>query len=344
MLIEHWLWSGSSVAARIARIALLPLSILYAAAAAARTAAYNHRLLRSEHVRVPTIAVGNLSVGGTGKTPLTSWIADYYERRGIRPGILLRGFGDDEGAVHRRLVPGAIVVENPDRLAGAEEAVSKGAAVVILDDAFQRHDTQRDLNIAVMSVESADAPRLPLPAGPWRESWSALRRADLTVITRKRGSVEEAATLERSLNRVLEDCTVAVANLRIRDFCGLSSGMRLDASVISGADVVVAAGVADPDSFANQCRALNARVRMVRWRDHKRLTESDLLALAELGAEADRVIVTEKDAVKMRGRWPVGYQEPIVANLQVVWERGMDRMSSALDAAATTPMRRPESE
>lgn len=344
MLIEHWLWSGTSTAARIARLALLPPSILYAGATAARTAAYNRRLLRSEHVSVPTVAVGNLSVGGTGKTPLTAWIADYYERRGIRPGILLRGFGDDEAAVHRRLVPGAIVVENPARVAGAEEAVSKGAAVVILDDAFQRHDIQRDLNIAVLSVESAAAPRLPLPAGPWRESWSALHRADLIVITRKRGSVEEAARLERSLNGVLEDCTVTVANLRIRDFCGLSSGMRLEASAISGTEVVVAAGVGDPDSFANQCRALNARVRMVRWRDHKRLTDCDLLALAELGSEADRVIVTEKDAVKLRGRWPVGYQEPIVANLQVVWERGMERVSSALDAAVNTPILRPEVE
>src|SRR5437899_9441283 len=111
---------------------------------------------RADAVRLPlpTIAVGNLSVGGTGKTPLAAWIAAYCARRGWMPGILLRGYGGDEPLVHRRLVPEAVVVANPDRVAGATAARAAGARVLVLDDAYQLLGVARDLNVAVVSAES----------------------------------------------------------------------------------------------------------------------------------------------------------------------------------------------
>src|SRR5947208_1174615 len=163
--VAHWLW-GASAAARVARVPLIPLAGAYWAVMRLRAAR-----ARADAVRLPlpTIAVGNLSVGGTGKTPLAAWIASYCAAHGRTPGILLRGCGGDEPLVHRRLVPQAVVIANADRVAGAVAARAQGAGVLVLDDAYQLLGVERDLNIAVVSAESAAASPWPLPAGPWRE-------------------------------------------------------------------------------------------------------------------------------------------------------------------------------
>jgi len=333
VVIARWLWGGHSLSAQLARFALVPLSLVFRGLSAARTGAYRHRLLPSGSAPVPTIAVGNLTVGGSGKTPIAAWIAQYYSEIGLKPGIVLRGYGGDEGAVHRNIVRDAVVVENPDRLAGACQAVSVGAEVIVLDDAYQRLDIQRDLNIAVVSAESGNAPRWTLPAGPWRERWGALRRADLVIVTRKRSTIAAAESMIQRVEREVDGQPVALARLGIECFHGLHSGERLEASEIDGASVVAAAGVADPDTFAGQCRAMGATVRLVPWNDHQRLSDRDLRELAFFGRNADFVIVTEKDAVKMRGRWPEDRREPIVAKLDVTMERGADLVCGALNTA-----------
>jgi tetraacyldisaccharide-1-P 4'-kinase len=137
----------------------------------------------------------------------------------------------------------------------------------------------------------------------------------------------------RRVEREVGDRPVAVARLGIECFHGLLSGERFETSEIDGANVVAAAGVADPDSFAGQCRAMGATVRLVRWNDHQKLSDRDMRELAFLGSRADFVIVTEKDAVKMRGRWPENRSEPIVAKLELALERGGASVCGALNAA-----------
>ena len=331
-MIARWLWAGRSLSARLARFALVPPSLVFRALAAARVQAYRSRLLPRESPPVPTVAVGNLTVGGSGKTPIAAWIAAHYLERGIRPGIVLRGYGGDEAPVHRKLVSGAVVVENPDRLAGAKAAVARGAEVVVLDDAFQRLDIDRDLNIAVVSAESGKAPPWTLPAGPWREAWGALRRADLVVVTRKRAPAEAAADVARRAERETGGRPVAIARLGIAGFHGLLSGDRLDARRIEGARVIAAAGIADPDSFAAQCRAMGARVRLLPWADHHMPSDRELRQLVAAGRRADFVVVTEKDAAKLHDRWPVLDAEPYVAELDLAWERGGDVVCDMLNA------------
>ena len=138
---------------------------MYKATMALRARAYHMGLLARTEVPVPVVAIGNLTVGGSGKTPICSWIARYYGAKGLQAGIVLRGYGSDEGKVHRRLAESAIVIENPDRVAGALEASANGAEVIILDDAFQRMDIVRDMNIVLISTESSRAARWTLPAG-----------------------------------------------------------------------------------------------------------------------------------------------------------------------------------
>ncbi len=304
---------------------------MYRAAMAARARAYRLRLLPASEVPVPVISVGNLTVGGSGKTPISSWIARYYVERGLQPGIVLRGYGNDEGKVHRRLVEEAIVVENPDRCAGASSAVEGGADVLILDDAFQRLDIIRDLNIVLMSAESGFAVRWTLPAGPWREGWRALRRADFLVITRKRASEEAAERMASRVERIAPRRPVAIARLGVTAFQGLLSGGRMSTESIRGAQVLAVAGVADPHGFAEQCQAFGANVRAMPLDDHHEFSERDLGQMLQAAKRVDYVVVTEKDAVKLRPMWPDHAPEPLVACLDVAWEDGQRELETALD-------------
>ncbi len=331
MLIARWLWSRRSAPARVARFALLPLSFAFRILMAARASGYRHRLLPSRSVGVPTVAVGNLTVGGSGKTPIAAWIAAYYASRGLIPGIVLRGYGGDEGDVHRRLVPDAVVVEEPDRLAACRQAELRGAQVVVLDDAFQRLDITRDLNIAVVSAESGRAVPWTLPAGPWREGWRALKRADLVVVTRKRASLDAATSIATRVSKIARGRPVAIARLGIARFQGLVTGTPMEATTIDGRRVLASAGIADPDTFAAQCRAIGADVRLIPWGDHHPFSPNDIRELVLAGRRVDYVVITEKDAVKLRSRWPGHRPEPLVALLDLVWERGQRGVERALN-------------
>ena len=333
--IVRWLW-GSSVGARVARMPLLPLAGLYWGVMQVRTL---RRRSPPTRLPLPTIAVGNLSVGGTGKTPLSAWIAAYCAVRGCRPAILMRGYGGDEPLVHRRLVPRAIVVANPDRVAGAETARSQGAEVCVLDDAFQLLDVARDLNIAVMSAESASESPWPLPAGPWRERWDALDRADVIVVTRKAASADVAGDLADRLERTWSRhqsraALVCTACLAISHLEGMCSGTRPRGGLeaLAGRRVVAAAGIADPEVFAAQLRAAGARVQLVAYQDHHAYSREDLERLVRAATGGDYVVVTEKDAVKLRERWPRNAPEPLVAALAVRLERNGRALTEALDA------------
>ncbi len=330
--VVHWVW-GDSGLARVARLPLMPLAGLYWAVMKVRAAR------RREAVRLPlpAIAVGNLSVGGTGKTPLAAWIAEYCAARGRTPAILLRGYGGDEPDVHRRLAPRAVVVANPDRVAGAGTARAQGAQVCVLDDAYQLTGVARDLNIVVVSAESARGSPWPLPAGPWRERWDALGRADLIVVTRKSGSPAAAGAIADRLARARPHAPICVAALELDRLEGMQSGAVHRMDTLAGRPVVAAAGIADPASFGAQLRAAGASVQLVAYQDHHLYVPADVERLARAARAGDYVVVTEKDAVKLRSRWPRAVPEPLVAVLTVRWERNGRALERAVDNVLARP-------
>jgi tetraacyldisaccharide 4'-kinase len=301
---------------------------------ALREAAYRRGWIGVTDLPLPSVAVGNLTVGGSGKTPIAIWIAQYYASRGLVPGILLRGYGGDETEVHQHAVPGAVVVADPDRAVGADRALARGAQVLVLDDAYQRLDVRRDLNIAVISAETTRAVRWSLPAGPWREGWSALKRADAVIVTRKRATAEAALTLAATLQNKVSG-PVAVAYLGLRYLEGMVSGRRHPASSLAGKRVVAASGIADPDAFVAQTKATGAAVQVATWKDHHDYREEDVAWLAHAARRADHLVITQKDAVKLRARWPTTVPEPLVAMLDLEWEEGGDMIVAALDAVIT---------
>jgi tetraacyldisaccharide 4'-kinase len=331
----RWLWTSRRLDARLARTALLPVSALWRLTMGLRAMAYRRGWLSVVDLPLPSVAVGNLTAGGSGKTPVAIWIAQYYANRGWIPGVLLRPYGaGDEARIHARAVPGGHVVADPDRAAGAERALARGANVLVLDDAFQRLDIRRDLNILVVSAETSRAVRWPLPAGPWRESLDEARRADLIVVTRKRASRTVAEELAAEL-RSRTGLPVAIAHLGLARLEGLLSARSRDPATLAGQRVVAASAIADPEAFVSQTKATGAAVQVATWKDHHQYGPEDIAWLAHAARRADHLVVTEKDAVKLRDRWPADAPEPLVAVLDLTWEAGGEVLAVALDAVVT---------
>jgi len=335
--LVRWLWTSRRIDARLARLSLLPAAGLWTAIMSARRLAYRRGWLDTHDLPLPAVSVGNLSVGGSGKTPVAVWIARHYVKCGHKPGILLRGYqGGDEADVHRHEVPEAVVVGGADREAGARRAVADGADVLVLDDAFQRLDIWRDYNIALVAAETERAVRWPVPAGPWREGRSALGRADAVIVTRKRADRDTAFALADELEERVRG-PVGVVHLHLYRLEGLVSGRLVDAPLLAGRRVVAASGIADPDAFVAQVKATGARVQVATWRDHHAFRDEDVAWLAKAARKSDHVIITRKDAVKLRYRWPASIPEPLVAVLDLVWERGEAEIVRGLDATVASP-------
>jgi len=337
--VAHWVWWSTAAPARVARGVLLPFAMAYRTVMITRARAYASGWLRQRALPLPAVAIGNLAVGGAGKTPFAAWTAAWFVQHGVKPGILLRGYRGDEQAVHRRLVPEAVVVPNPDRLKGGEEARAQGARVLVLDDAYQRLDVGRDVNVAIVSTESAPPRHVawPLPAGPWREDWSALGRAQVIVVTRRRAAIAESRRLVARIRERWPAAVVASVQFVLGGLRGLRSGRRLELSVLAHKRVLAAAGIADPASFAAQLRAAapGVGVQLVAYQDHHDYPPDDVARLAQAAKDADYVVVTEKDAVKLRDRWPTPADapapEPLVAELALRWELNGDAVERVLE-------------
>src|SRR4029079_18291556 len=155
MRVLERLWFDESLLARSARIVLAPPSWLYSSIVRMRGALFGRDVLRVHRSAVPVLSIGNLSVGGTGKTPLAAWAAERLRAAGAKPAVLLRGYGGGEPLVHATLNPDIPVIADPDRVAGAQKALAAGADCVILDDGFQHRRLAR---IARWVPVSAGAP------------------------------------------------------------------------------------------------------------------------------------------------------------------------------------------
>jgi tetraacyldisaccharide 4'-kinase len=329
------LWTARGAAGRLGRGALVPLAGLYCATMRARRWSYEVGLRQRHALPLPAVTVGSLAVGGAGKTPLASWIAQWFVRRGTRPGIVLRGYGADDAAV-----PSAIVVTGGDRVAAARRAAAAGAEVLVLDDGFQHLRARADLDLVLVSAESAVLPRWSLPAGPWREDWGTLGRAGLIVVTVKAAAPQIVNQTVRAVVARAPGCRVAVARLSLERLHGLRTGQGVPLERLAGRRVLAACGIADPAAFVAQLTTAGARVRLRAWRDHHRFTRRDMAWLLGAARDTDYVILTAKDAVKLRLLWPATAREPLVAELTPRWERGRTEVDRALQVLLGDPGRR----
>lgn len=281
---------------------LAPLEWGYRAAVATRSWAYDTGLLRSGVPAIPALAIGNLTVGGTGKTPLTAWLAGELRRRGRRPAVVTRGYGEDEVLVHRVLNPEVPVVVSANRMAGVDYAISGGADVALLDDAFQHRAIRAHAYIVLVAAEEWDDHPTLLPRGPWREPLSSLSRATLTVVTRKSAARDAAAAVRDALAARGSKLPIAQVHLNLSRAHRYTAdeGLAGDGKELANFEAPLAvAGVAHPDVFWEQLMQAGTRVGE-KWSfaDHHRYTGEDAKRIMER-AGTGPLLATLKDAVKL---------------------------------------------
>jgi tetraacyldisaccharide 4'-kinase len=285
---------------------LQPLSWLYGAAMRVRHSGYAHGWLRTHRVGKPVVVVGNLTVGGTGKTPLVIWLARKLTERGLKVGIVSRGYrakpentprlvnddsswqavGDEPLLLFQGTGCATIVAR--DRVAGARALVAQGVDVVIADDGLQHLRLGRDCEIVVIDGARGFGNGRVLPAGPLREPVARLAETDLVVVN---GAVEHASLSrpEASLQaRALQMSLVAGEARRLdgQDVPRPLAGFR-------GGLVHAVAGIGNPERFFRDLRARGLDIIEHAFADHHPFVPRDLSFEDELP-----VLMTEKDAVK----------------------------------------------
>ncbi|MFO1407247.1 MAG: tetraacyldisaccharide 4'-kinase [Steroidobacteraceae bacterium] len=293
------LWYGS----RARAWPLLVLALPYAFVIAVRRALYAIGLFRRRHVAAPVVVVGNLTVGGTGKTPVAAWLARELSLRGRRVGVVLRGYGGrwdgpprvveatddpavvgDEALLHARRSPHVVVI-GADRAGAAGIAVGRGAEVVVCDDGLQHLALARDLEIVVVDGGRGFGTGWLLPAGPLREPASRLERADVLVVTRRGGSVDRAPRARGPYSIEARLVPGAAVNLR--------TGERRELAAFGGRPLHALAAIGHPEQFFAALSAAGLRFEPHRLPDHAALDPQALPFPADA-----TVLMTEKDAVK----------------------------------------------
>jgi tetraacyldisaccharide 4'-kinase len=273
---------------------LVPLSLAYGAAAGSRRYLYARHLRKSTRMSSPVIVVGNLSVGGTGKTPLVCWLVARLAERGYRPGVVTRGYGGSSGRV--RLIDssddpklagdeaillarrtGAPVAVGRARPAASQLLIDAGCNVIVSDDGLQHYALERDCEIVVIDGDRRFGNGWLLPAGPLRETPARLAAADAVVVNGGRALLEGALSM-----RLEASSATSVIGGAVK---------ALDA--FAGSSVHAIAGIGNPERFFNMLRAHGIEVSGRPLEDHARLQAADISF-----ADGRPVLMTEKDAVK----------------------------------------------
>lgn len=306
---------------------------------------YDRGWLPATRLNVPVVSVGNLTAGGTGKTPMCHWLAGELARRGRRPGLLSRGYrgsaradqpGNDESLLAAALLPDVPRVENPDRVAGAEALLERGVDVIVLDDGFQHRRLARDVDLVLVDATrpwglppppgGGSSVRAFLPRGLLREPPSALSRADALVLTRADQCAPELlAAFEEELQEIAPGKPLVHAvhrPWRLRSLTGEARAL----GELQGRSVDLVSGIGNPDAFERTVRLLGADVRA-----HRRLADHhayDGSELEGLGGAGRWIVTTAKDAVKCAA----GPAELFVLDVRLEVVRGAGQLAALLDA------------
>jgi len=268
------------------------------------------------------LSIGNVTFGGTGKTPFVIHACRELARRGRRVAILSRGYkadgpeGNDEAMVIRRHLPAVPHLQNPDRYA-AGMTIEDETDVFVLDDGFQHLPLWRDADIVLIDATDPFGGGWCPPGGRLREPLSALERASLVVLTR-------AELVDRA---ELGDVMREVRALTAAPIATVAFPATTDAD-LDGTDVLVACGIGNPRAFVRTVETLGARAKKTRfYRDHHRYAARDV---EELGRSGLPVVVTEKDAVKLEPLWR-GEMPLHVVKIQVLVRDGAADLDALFD-------------
>jgi len=339
--IHDWLqrvWYGDGAGYRL----LLPLSGLYWIVITIRRMLYRSGVLRRQKLAVPVIVVGNITAGGTGKTPTTIWLARCLKERGFNPGIVSRGYGGSQSKAPLRVDAAsdpAIVGDEPvllakrsgcavavdrDRVSAARMLIEDGADLVIADDGLQHLGLARDYEICVVDGQRWFGNRRVLPAGPLREPTARASDVDQVLVN---GQTHHTAATVSEQNAIVFEL---VASEAVR----LNGSLTRPIAGFTGQTVHAVAAIGNPGRFFDLLRRYGLDVIEHAFPDHARLTRRDLEF-----ADDNNVFVTEKDAVKLGSNlsdryWYIPVELEMDAALAGPWlEQIVSRMKSTREGS-----------
>jgi len=299
-----------AVDAVLARLGLSIAGAAYSAAIRVRNSLYDKQILKTHSAGAAVISVGNITTGGTGKTPLVIWLVRYLAKQ-YRPAVLTRGYKSnqgisDEASLLARACSKIPVIVNPDRVTGAKEGIIQGANVLVMDDGFQHRRLARDLDIIAIDATCPFGYGRLLPAGLLREPLSSLKRADAVIITRadqvNRDRLDEIA---QTLNAIKPSLVIATA-VHKPLFLVDNHGAELQLTHVKNKKVFAFCGIGNPDAFLSTLKSLGATVAGSSvYDDHYHYSKADIeqLAASTKATNADLALTTEKDFSKIDPAW-----------------------------------------
>jgi tetraacyldisaccharide 4'-kinase len=304
----------------------------YRLAAGAQRSGYASGMRRRRRLPCPAVSIGNLTLGGTGKTPLTEWTAQWYRRQGWRVAVLSRGYGGasteqpqvvsvgegpvtdwrtigDEAYLLACRLPGVPVLVGRNRYASGLYACQQlGAQVVVLDDGFQHHALHRDCDVVLIDASNPFGHGALLPRGTLREPLRALRRARVIVLSRVETAGDAVPRLCEQIRHYADRQPIYRMTVSPDVLHRQGTDCSVDPSWLQQRRVVAFAGLGNPRAFAASLARCRARVvAFLAFPDHHPYTPADWQAIREAvcheGAEA--LVTTEKDAVRLEASWPL---------------------------------------
>jgi tetraacyldisaccharide 4'-kinase len=338
--------------ASLARAALSAAAGGFEAAARLRGYAYDQSWKSARQTSIPVISIGNLTAGGTGKTPVVAWLANRFAERGRAVAILSRGYGaskgewNDEGLLLKALCPEARLYQNPDRVTSAQHAARTGSHLALLDDGFQHRRLARDFDLVIVDATRPFGYGSLLPRGLLREPPSALQRADAVLISRAElCSKPQLQSLKERLSAYGAPALCLELRFAPHALRAVTGRATHPPSWLKGRSVAAACGIGNPEAFRRGLeKSLGAR--LVTWQpfsDHHGYArgELDTLLAASRAAGAEALIVTAKDAVKLASLLE-GQQPPLpVLALDITPQiEKPEQLLSAIDEATARHVNR----
>ena len=327
---------------KILRTLLRSLAWVYGWVMRLRNLLFNIGILRSRKVSVPVISVGNITTGGTGKTPLVIWLCHYLQNKGQHCSILTRGYKTqpdqitDEPALLAKSCPGTDVIVNPNRVAGAQKAIdSHQAQALVLDDGFQHRKLKRDLDIVAVDATCPFGYERVLPAGFLREPKRGLARADAVVITRfDQAGPEQIQELEQEIQTLAPGVPVAKAMHKHTGAVTYQNKV-LDWETLRSRQVFAFCGIGNPNAFFRCLEQNGLSLADTRtFNDHHQYTQDEMSQIYEqaYACGADTILCTQKDWVKSALLAPEK-EELVFAYLAMELDflEGVDKITALID-------------
>ncbi len=328
-LLHRWRAGEGGMLSGALMVLGYPITSIYSVLMAIRNSHYD-RVGGQKVPGVKVVSVGNLAIGGTGKTPISAWVARALEARDLRSAIVSRGYGKDELILHKKWNPGTPIVADPDRLEAARLAGLDGTDVVVLDDGFQHRRIARDFDIVLLSAEDT-FPGYLLPSGPYREPIRSLKRADAVLVTRRTASRQVAERVIAQAEAIAPGALTAIIHL------SPDAWQDLRGSPVTPPDrnVLAIAAVARPIEFSQSIsNMVKGSVELMSFPDHHDYQVDDIAKIRRVACERT-IAVTEKDAVKL-AQYNDMLGEVRVLVERVQWESGRQEIERELDRLVGT--------